>query len=275
VVVTQTSPQSQLSFKDPPLKEVSISVQFEPINGFHIGLMGLTWNVFKNRYPEVEATDELPHEIEKFGVISRKQLGFKLLERVPIPRLQFVSKDRQYLIQLQNDRFIFNWRKLFDENLEYPRYPNVKRMFLDELAIFNEFLATNGLESPSFNQVEVTYVNHIDANSRSIEHVFKDVIDESRFSSSLKLEAFSINLKHLIQRGEKNIGRMYTSIEKANKIADGKDIYVLRFIVRSHPSEPSLDGVTNVMDISREEINNCFSAITTKAMHDEWNKEEV
>lgn len=268
-----TSATSNLSFKNPPLKEVAISFQFEPIKGFHIGYLGLAWNEFKNRYPKVETADELPHEIEKFGIISRKQKGFQFLEGVPPPRAMFISEDNQYLIQLQKDRFIFNWRKLFDESLSYPRYPAIKKMVLDELEIFTNLLTANNLEAPNFNQVEVTYVNHIDADNRSIEHVFKDVIDQSRFSSSLMLESFAINLKHLIRRNDENLGRMYTAIEKANRITDGKDIYVLRFVGRVHPKEPNLAGIVGAIDIVREEINNCFSGITTKAMHEEWNRE--
>lgn len=264
---------SNLSFKDPPLKEVAFSFQFEPIEGFHIGYFGLAWNVFKSRYPKVETADELPHEIEKFGIISRKQKGFQFLEGVPPSRVMFISEDNQYLIQFQKDRFIFNWRKLFDESLSYPRYPTVKKMVLDELEIFTDFLTANDLKSPNFNQVEVTYVNHINADNRSIEHVFKDIIDQSRFSSSLKLESFSINLNHLIRRDDQNIGRMYTLIEKANRITDGKDIYVLRFVGRVHPKEPTFAGIVGAMDIVREEINNCFSSITTNTMHKEWNRE--
>lgn len=268
-----TPAMSNLSFKDPPLKEVAISFQFEPIEGFHIGYFGLAWNVFKSRYPKFETAEELPHEIEKFGIISRKQNGFEFLVGAPPTRAMFISEDNQHLIQLQKDRFIFNWRKLFDESLSYPRYPAVKKMVLDELEIFTGFLTANNLEAPNFNQVEVTYVNHIDADNHSIEHVFKDVIDQSRFSSSLMLESFSINLKHLIRRNDENIGRMYTVIEKANRITDGKDIYVLRFVGRVHPSEPTLAGIVGAMDIVREEINSCFSGITTNAMHEEWNRE--
>ncbi len=268
-----TPVMSNLSFKDPPLKEVAFSLQFEPIEGFHIGYLGLVWNEFKSRYPRVESADELPHEIEKFGIISRQQKGFQFLEGVPPPRVMFISEDNQYITQLQKDRFIFNWRKLFDESLRYPRYPAVKKMVLDELEIFTSFLTANDLESPNFDQVEVTYVNHIDADNRSIEHVFKDVIDQSRFSSSLMLESFSINLKHLIRRNDENIGRMYTAIEKANRITDGKDIYVLRFVGRVRPKVPTLAGIVDAMDIVREEINNCFSSVTTNAMHEEWNRE--
>lgn len=263
---------NDLSFEAPPLFEVSFSLQFEPIKGFHIGLIGLTWDRFKDRYPTVDIADEVAHEVEKFGVISGRPQGFQLLDRAPIPRVLFISQDQHYLIQLQKDRFIFNWRRLTDEGVPYPRYEPLRKRFLDELEIFNTFLAESGLEPVSFNQVEFTYVNHIDAEGRSIQDVFKDVVDESRFSPSLTLEAFSVNLKHLIKDEGESIGRLYTSIEKANRISDGKSLFILKFVARTHPLEPTISGVCASMDIMRREINNCFSTITTPKMHDEWRR---
>lgn len=267
-----TAQQDTLSFEAPPLIEVSISLQFEPIKELHIGFIGLIWDRFRDRYPTVEIADELAHEIEKFGVISRKSQGIQFLERVPVPRVLFISEDQQYLIQLQKDRFIFNWRRLSNESVTYPRYEPLRSRFLDELEIFSGFLAEKGLERITFNQVEFTYVNHIDAEDRSIQQVFKDVIDESRFSPSLALEAFSVNLKHLIQVDGENIGRLYTSIEKGNRISDGRSIFILKFVARTHPLEPTIKGVVASMDVMRCEINGCFSTITTEKMHDEWKR---
>ena len=271
-----TSSQSKLSFNNPPLKEVSFSIQFEPISSFHIGFIGLLWDKYRDRYPKVETAEEATQQIEKFGIISRKQppFPFKFIEETPVPRTLFVSADAQHVIQIQKDRFIFNWRKIFDENLRYPRYSNVKKKLFEEFEVFTNFLTANGLESPRYNQVEVIYVNHIDANIRSIDSVFVGAVGESQFSSSLNLEAFSINLKHVIQRDSENIGRLYTSINKASRISDGVEIYDLKFIVRLNPNEPSIAGVMDAMDIARMEINSSFEAVTTKEMHDEWNRED-
>lgn len=268
-----TTPQPELSFKAPPLIEVSFSIQFEPIENFHLGFIGLTWNTFRDRYPNVEIANQLPHQIEKFGVISRKRPpSFTFQEETEVPRLLIVSEDSQYIIQIQKDRFIFNWRNF--ENLnEYPRYPQIKKKVLGELGVFTKFLADSEFAPPTINQIEVTYINHIDATNRSIEDIFKDVVVESGFSPSLTLEAFSINLKHLITREETKVGRLYTAIEKASRVADGSEIYVLKFVARVHPAEPSIAGLNSSMDIAREEINNSFRAITTIAMHEEWNKE--
>jgi len=260
-------------FAEPPLKEVSISIQFEPIPNFHLGHLGIVWNLFKERYPTAEQADEIPPIIEKFGVMQREKPALRFLESAPMPRLMFMGLDGQHLIQLQRDRFIFNWRQ--QNSSEYPRYINIKKFILAEFDIFLSFLNDIEFPQPDFNQVEVTYVNFIDAEKYAAQDVFVDIIDESRYSTSLQLETFAIQLKHLIKNNDENIGRLYTNVNKANLLSDGSSIYELKFIARSHPLDNSLSGVTKVMDILRSTINESFTAITTKKMHTNWGKKEV
>jgi len=261
---------TELYFAEPPLKEVSFSIQFDPIPNFHLGYIGTVWNLFKDNYPIVEHADEIQPVVEKFGVMQREKPKLQFLESAPMPRLIFMSKDGQHLIQLQKDRFIFNWRQ--QNGGKYPRYRNIKKLILDELNTFLTFLSDNDLNQPDFNQVETTYVNFIDANKYAAHEVFEDIIHESRYSPSLCLETFAIQLKHLIKNEDSNIGRLYTSINKANLLRDGSSVYELKFVARSHPLGNSLDGITKVMDIFRSTINDSFNAITTSDMHDHWNK---
>lgn len=259
-------------FADPPLKEVSFSVQFEPITELHIGYIGLIWDIYRDRYPIAEHADELPHNIEKFGVIHRKIPKMTFHESLPVPRMMLTSKDQQSLIQIQKDRFIFNWKK--SDNNQYPRYQSIKKCFLNEFEMFSSFLESNNLPSLEFNQVEFTYVNHIDAENYAVHDVFKDTVHESSYSDTLELENFSFKFIHVINNHKENIGRMYTNIDKGNLVSDDSSVYILKFIARTHPLVPTLKGVIDVMDIMRSEINSCFSAITTEYMHKNWEREK-
>lgn len=262
---------TEIYFADPPLKEVSFSFQFEPMSELHLGHLGLLWNEYKDRYPTVQQGDEIPTSIEKFGVIQRDMSKIKFLEGTPSPRLLFISKDGQYVTQFQKDKFIFNWRQ--EDTEDYPRYSNIKENLLVELKLFLSYLKKNDIPEPDFNQIELTYVNHIDAETNAVQDVFKDIINESRYSSPLELEAFTIQLKHLIKNEGENIGRLYTHINKGNLLSDNSSIYILKFIARSHPLGTSIDGITKAMDLLRLTINDSFSAITTNSMHQSWNKE--
>jgi len=260
-------------FIKPPLIEVSLSVQFEPINELHLGYLGLVWDVFKERYPHVEHLEELPHSIEKFGVIQREIPRIQFQQKLPFPRIRITSDDKKSVIQVQRDRFVFNWRKQDSPAEEYPRYRIIRSNLLDELGRFNSFLKMNNLPSISFNQVELTYVNHIDAEDNTVQEVFSDYFVDPKYSDNLKLEHFSIKFRHLITNSDQKIGRLYTNIDKGNLISDNSSIYILNFTARSHPTDQSLEGVMEVMDVMRSTINASFTAITTTNMHINWNKE--
>ena len=74
----------------------------------------------------------------------------------------FLTVDGTQLIQIQRDRFAFNWRKL-DTDRQYPHYDQVRDDFVRQLEKFLGFLREEGLEDPNPDQVELTYVNHIPA----------------------------------------------------------------------------------------------------------------
>src|SRR5262249_22783622 len=62
------------------------------------------------------------------------------------------------VIQLQINRYTYNWRK---KDACYPRYETIYPEFMSKLQGFRDFLRMAGLEDISLNQWEITYVNHI------------------------------------------------------------------------------------------------------------------
>ena len=79
-----------------------------------------------------------------------------------LPRIWFVSKEQNMLIQIQDDRFLFNWRRMQVQNKEaYPRYSKIIEAFKTNLRIFQRFLEEEKLESVKPKKCELTYVNHI------------------------------------------------------------------------------------------------------------------
>lgn len=73
---------ADVSFQIPPLVEVSISVQLQPLNNFHMGLIGLIQEEFRDSDPIVKHDNPLEHKVEKIGVI----------ERAEAPKFRFVKQ---------------------------------------------------------------------------------------------------------------------------------------------------------------------------------------
>src|SRR6266849_294282 len=133
-------------FARPPVNEVYLSVQFEPISDFRAAHLGLFWERLRPGFVRIEDQPPLPHQLEVFGVKqpAEQSVQLRLLQRPDPPRCWYVKDDERHLVQLQADRFIYNWRKVKDDD-EYPRYPNVRRAFAAELRKLEAFLTEEKL----------------------------------------------------------------------------------------------------------------------------------
>ncbi len=67
----------------------------------------------------------------------------------------FLNGNGTRLVQIQRDRFAFNWRKT-DADEKYPRYNQVRSGFSQNLEVFTQFLEEEGFEGLQPNQVQLT-----------------------------------------------------------------------------------------------------------------------
>lgn len=271
-------PESEINFLRPPICEVAYSFQFEPLDTLHMGLLGLLWGEkLRERYPLVEQDDPLPHEIERFGardtLLAVNKLRF--VEKLPLPRMRIVSSDSCSLLQIQNDRFVFNWRNHFSkESVEYPRFTALRDRFAKDFEKFREFVSENSLGELRLNQVEITNVNHILCNGMSFSDVFAGLQCGVDISEDLDLQAISFRTTHVIKSKDKPVGRLYSVIEKAYRKSDNAEVFKLTFTARSNIDDTSLDGAFSVLANLRDKINQSFVCLTKEEMHKAWGREE-
>lgn len=147
-------------FDDPPLIEVALAVQFEPLTALRPLHLGLIWKRFQGSFPRTEEHPPRDLTVERFGVPTPPKMEVRIETTPPVPRYWFLNEAGTELIQIQQDAFVHNWRKV-GEGDEYPRYEYIRDRFRAELEMFNQFLIDEGLGDLLLNQCEVTYVNHI------------------------------------------------------------------------------------------------------------------
>ena len=82
------------------------------------------------------------------------------LATFPIPRCWFLDGSKNQLLQLQSDRFLRNWRQI-DGHESYPRYGSLIQEFQREWDDFLAFISTEGIDRPTVNQCEMTYINNL------------------------------------------------------------------------------------------------------------------
>lgn len=145
-----------LDYRKPPVVEVAIGVQFAPIASLTVPYIGLFWEKIREDFVRAEEQGTLPHIV---GPVSTEP-QFTMTSTPELPRTWFLSEKGDRIIQIQRDRFHYNWRKLAPED-QYPRYPIVKNAFFDYWTRFCRFLEREKLPPPVIDQCELVYVNHI------------------------------------------------------------------------------------------------------------------
>lgn len=268
-------------FAAPPLTEVVLSLQFKPLTSLRTPHLGLLWqqfqNEFRNEFPTIEEQAPIEQAMEVFGPEQSAEVKIQLqmLDKPPVPRCWFISQDGTQLIQVQQDRFIHNWRKTGDEG-EYPRYERVRERFRKEFQVFHGFLTAAGLGTPVPNQCEVTYVNHIIAGKawqRHSELAKVLVIGAAAATDGLEPEDIRLAMRYIIRGPDAvPLGRLHVTATPGWRKSDGVPVIILNLTARGAPLRQDLEGALGFFDIGRRSAVRLFAAITTTDMHEEWGR---
>ncbi len=266
-------------FRDPPVVEVALSVQFDSLGKLRTPQIGLLWKEFRDRFPVTEEHAPLDAVVERFGAprVRKGVARIEMLESPPTPRCWFLNDAGTELIQVQHDRFVHNWRETGTE-AEYPRYEHIRSTFEAELKRFDEFIAREQIGEFTPNQCEVTYVNHIAGGKGwQIHGDLGNVITVFQRSFSDEFldvpEDTGLRLRFLIpDDAGQPIGRLHVSLNSGYRSSDDQPLFILNLTARGAPRGGGIDGVLGFLDLGREWVVRGFASVTTPTMHREWGR---
>ncbi len=267
-------------FGRPPVIEVALSIQFEPLPQFCTAHIGLLWRMLRERFPRTEQHPPRDPVFELFGVSKQPSMNVRVERVLPVPQVRFLNERGNELIQVQQDRLVHNWRKV-DDGDEYPRYPSVKSRFLEELDAFRRFLASENLGDISPNQCEVTYVNHIRSGEvwRSHAELGRVVSLLSGAHSDEFLPSpqdIAARIRYVIPGQDGTpVGRLLVSLDPAFLSADDSPVYVMVLTARGKPLGEGIEGAVSFLDLGREWVVRGFTSLTSPEMHRVWGRRDA
>lgn len=262
-------------YETPPVIEVVIGAQFRPIAGFLPTHHGLFWELVRSEYPKVEAVAPLSPAYEQFGAIPTDDAGIIDLSTVlPMPRLFLIDDSDSWLIQLQPDRLLQNWRK-GDSGEPYPRYPAVRHRFDQSLKTLLDFCTRENLPHPEISQLETTYINHIPVGDGwnspdDAGAVFPDFSWRcgDRFLPAPEAVAWKMAFTM-----PDHLGRLHVTVRQAVRKSDGANVLLCELTARGRPAETSPREVADWLDLAREWIVRGFADLTSEKMQDiQWGR---
>lgn len=273
-------------FKNPPVVETVLGVQFAPLKNMRVTHYGLLLphlrEVFSTPNEQLTKVSEQPPlepVIEGFdgGALRPPSVQWSLSPAPPLPRCWYTSEDEQFLIQVQPDRLILNWRRQQDPSGEYPRYAAILDRFLKVYAVFCRFVENDENESSGRvqpNQCEVTYVNHIDLpDGQNMAETLDKTLMGWKLATS---DGWLTGAEH----GEfaasyvipEKCGRLHIKAQRAVRRADSREIIRLSLTARGAPPTPDTDGIHQWLDIGHEWVVRGFASLTSPELHKKWGR---
>ncbi len=267
-------------FERPPLEEVVLGTQFEKLHRLGAAQLGWIWHIFRDRFPKTSEHPPLDPVFERFGTPPFQVKHTCQETHALVPRLWFVAERETELIQVQQDRFIRNWRRVRPSDA-YPRYSQLRAAFAEDFGQFTRCVKEEGWGEVEPNQCEVTYVNVIQAGEGWEHHDELDRIcalfaghQTDPLPNLGRLEQGALRVSYVLEHGNGcPVGRLYVSIDPVFTALEARPAFRLLLTARGAPlGGRHLPGVLAFFDLAHEAIVRLFAAITTQEMHRIWGR---
>ena len=260
---TMSSQADLPRYENPPVVELVCGILFESLHKFLAPHIGLLWEIFRTEYPNMRQIMPLAPLIERFDATPSPAVS--LPDDFPLhPRVWFETKDGTGLIQVQRDRFLYNWKKVKPDD-KYLHYDYVIRKFANCLSQFESFLRDNELGEIRPIQYEMTYVNHIPKGEgwnslNEVGRVFPDISwrnGMNRFFTELE----GLNVQTSFRLPERQ-GRLHAAIRYGIRQPD-QPILLLDLTCRGVGEDKSQSAMWQWFDIAHQWIVRGFADLTS------------
>ena len=266
------------SFRDPPLEEVALAVQLQP-NAVDILDIAQFVSAFESRFPKREEQIGRPPMSEDFGPPSGEPpFKFEFTSGVPQQRLWLLAADGTRLLQVQQDIFVYNWRRS-PEGVPigdpYPRYTRLRDEFVENYERLEEIAGERG-HALRPNWCEVTYINHIgeDGSQRpGMREVFRGVETTPVGGFLPQSEDGQLALRYIIPGDHGPRGRLTVTAAPAVRRVDLTQIWVMTLTARLLAADESREAAFEALDVGHEWVVRGFAELTSDRMHERWGEE--
>lgn len=267
---TQTQRPNHLpDFRNPPLNEVVLGVQFNSPQGYQQIYAGEVWNLFRSEFSKVEEQPPLAPAFETFGLPTKGRQQIGLITGASHDRFWFLRPDGDELIQFQQDRLLHNWRRVGDETNEYPRFESMVTRFSEELRRLQGYMNKLSSQTLAINQCEASYINHISLDSTKF--IASDWLRFVAFGGE-QPDDFSVTFREVIRDAEGNPFGRFICDASIGLRADRQPVLALTLTVRGTPKGLDIDSSIEFLGMGRDLIVCKFAELTTDEAHKKWGR---
>jgi uncharacterized protein (TIGR04255 family) len=254
------------SYETPPVNEVVCGMRFHPLDKLRIPHIGLLWDKFRQEYSIIQHASPI--------VGAKGDIPVDNATGLPLPRVWFISKSDDQLIQFQSDRFYFNWRRR--QNV-YPRYSYVIKNFEYVVDTIGKFFDEFELGKLKPIEYELSYINHMPKGQEwntidDLPGIFSDFIwgqITGRFLPNPENVAWQANF--LLPEKK---GLLAVNLKQALRSEDKLPLLVLELTVRGAGDSTDKNTIREWFDVAHEWIVRGFTDLTTSKVQKVFWKRE-
>jgi uncharacterized protein (TIGR04255 family) len=254
------------SYKNPPVNEVVCGLRFDTPDKLRIPHIGFLWDKFRADYPIIQHVP--PIASAKGEILVDQAIG------IPLPRVWFINKSDDQLVQFQIDRFYFNWRR---RQSDYPRYDHVIKNFESVLNAIVNFFSEFELGELKPIEYELSYINHIPKGQGwdtidDLPRIFSDFVwtqTKERFLPNPEKVAWQTEFP---LPGKK--GHLIINLKQATRTEDKVTLLVLELKTQGISESANKEAIREWFDLAHEWIVRGFTDLTTPEIQKIWEREE-
>jgi uncharacterized protein (TIGR04255 family) len=270
-----------IKFSAPPIVETALSVQFNSLVGFTAAHAGWFWKEYveklgdgpPNEWKEAAEAVKIPELSEKFGaedVWATPSIRFT--PGIVSPRIQLIRGDGERMLQVQDNRFILNWRKRASA---YPSFQILLPEFRNMLSAFESFCSEAGFGTPVYNFWEVAYVDQIKKgtlwdSARNLNRIFPALTTppvSDRHAPQSDDETISADWRFSLTNRR---GRLYIQLRQSRLQPSNEEIIQLTTTARGDVSETH--SWEQGLNFGHDALRETFLAITSTEAQEYWGK---
>jgi uncharacterized protein (TIGR04255 family) len=257
-------------YNKPPVIETVLGVQFAPLKSFSMPHFGLFWSEIRATYPRQEMKEPIANVVEDVvGTPAPDKISIRLTSE-PEARCWFLNASGTELIQLQNDHFVRNWRKVTGSE-EYPSYDLLRPRFERDWDHLISFLDREGIGQPEVNQCEVTYINHlaVEVDELGSAHRFAHGLSSLAGQFLPPPETTQLVVRYLMADKK---GRLHVVVRPGIRLDDRHPVLQLTLTARGAPASSRRADILAWFDVGHEWVVRGFSDFTRPEMHAIWER---
>lgn len=256
------------SYNNPPLDEVACGCQFRTLDRVRLPHYGTFWDSLRKDFPTIV------HVPPMFNGEGMPPLDSAT--SLPLPRVWFLNEDESRLLQFQQDRLYFNWRKR--NGAEYPRFEEIYRSFIENYTRLSTFASDMQLGPIQPTEFELSYINHLVKGEgwdklEDFSKIFKDfrlLPDDNRFLGIPS--GISLNATYPLPNEQ---GTLNVKVTQGKRSIDSVDIYSFDLSVRGITLDLSESGIRAWFDLAHEWIVRGFTDLTTSEIqYSTWGRKK-